>query len=72
MNCLSTNQDPEIANGAIRSVPVGAEKGNQYDSFRETVDLCEDCTEALVLGKFVKLAERNRKARTITVITDEQ
>jgi hypothetical protein len=67
VNCLATSQDPPPDNGPIRSVPVGPEKGTHYDRFQESVDLCEDCAEALVLGNFARLADRNRIERTIKV-----
>jgi hypothetical protein len=66
MNCLVTSQDPPD-NGPIRAIPVGVERGTQYDRYQESVDLCEDCAEALVLGNFVRLAERNRTERTLKV-----
>lgn len=67
VNCLATSQDDPPLNGPIRPFAVGPEKGTQYDHYRESVDLCEDCAEALVLGNFARLADRNQIERTIKV-----
>lgn len=58
LNCLAI--------GAT-AIPVGHAKGNQFDSYHETLDLCPECKQALQAGDFATLAARHTNERTITV-----
>ena len=51
LNCLDSSQP-------VRAIPVGHDKGGQRDSYRETVDLCDLCSNALVKGDFKTLVRR--------------
>lgn len=57
-NCLNNGASP---------VPVGPEKGGQRDPYRDTVDLCLTCKNALLSGDFTVLHHRYTDQRTITV-----
>lgn len=62
-NCLETGAYP---------VEVGPPKGNQYDSYRDEIYMCNSCRAALLSGDFQIISERFRKERTINVGTQEE
>lgn len=47
------------------SIEVGPEKGSQRDPFRETLNLCDTCSSALLAGDFATLADRQADERMI-------
>ena len=53
-----------LADGAS-AVPVGHEIGNQRDSYRDSLFLCEPCSEALLKHDFFTFAGRFTTERTI-------
>lgn len=53
-----------LQDGAV-GVDVGAEKGTQRDPYREAVQLCPTCAEALSRGDFEAIHERFAESRTI-------
>lgn len=56
LNCLE--------NGA-RPRSIGPEKGNQMDPYRDTIDLCIECWDALSTGKMRVFNNRYRDSRQI-------
>lgn len=57
MNCLRST--------ALPPTPVGRERGHQRDPIQPTVQLCHDCSLALVAGEFGLLHERYESSRVI-------
>jgi len=57
LNCLDLG---------AKAVNVGPEKGNQYDSYTETVDLCEQCERCLLTGDFAGLVSLYAAERNVT------
>lgn len=58
VNCLESGAAP---------VAVGPDKGNQFDSYRDTIDLCFICKDALYAGDFETLASRHTNERILRV-----
>lgn len=56
LNCLSPGAS---------AVEVGPEKGSQRDPYRDALDLCDLCRDALLAGNFSLLAEQQADQRTI-------
>ncbi len=56
LNCLSAGARP---------VEVGPQKGVQIDPYREAVDLCDACRNALLGGHFDVLARRFQRSRVV-------
>lgn len=57
-NCLENGATP---------VQVGPEKGRQYDAYRDTIDLCLACKNALLSADFNVIHARYNRTRNITL-----
>lgn len=51
INCLTVKSGMLV-------FPVGREKGDQRDSWQTTIDLCEECADALETGNMPAFHER--------------
>lgn len=59
VNCFDEGATP---------VDVGREQGNQRDPFRDQIDLCIPCRDALQTGNMTAFHERWEKQKTVTRI----
>lgn len=57
-NCLDSSD-------SVRAVPVGPDKGSQRDPYRETLDLCPLCRDALISGDLSSFHDFYCSERTI-------
>jgi hypothetical protein len=60
-NCLCTGDA-----STVKPVPVGPEKGSQRDPYRDSLDLCEPCSTALLSGNLGVFAGRYSHERTVS------
>jgi hypothetical protein len=58
LNCLATG---------AKGIEVGPTKGPQMDPYRDQIDLCDICRDALLTGDFHTLSTRHTAERTITI-----
>jgi len=52
-------------------IEVGPDIGTQRDPYRESLQLCEPCRDALLSGDFATLADRQADERTVKRSTDQ-